>query len=268
MQSGCRPWLARLIPALLVMLLSQAHSEDSAKPSVSIAVGSWPPFLSTSQQHQGHVAHLIHDVFATQGYQVELHFMPWARAYREAAAGRHDATAIWMDEEERHLDFYYSAPVMDETFVLFHRKTTPLEWQTLSDLAGLSLGGGIAYSYGPAFDQAIEEGLLTLQRVSTTEQNIKRLDAGYIDAFPEEISVGYFNLRQIPDLTQTIVHHPKSISKNQSFVLLPRSQERSKILLKHFNAGLKQLQDSGRYQQYFDDFNAGKYDPSYNSSSN
>ncbi|GGY46745.1 ABC transporter substrate-binding protein [Bacterioplanes sanyensis] len=246
------------------MLLSQAHSEDAAQPSVSIAVGSWPPFLSTTQQHQGHIAHLIHGVFASQGYKVELHFMPWARAYREAAAGHHDATAIWMDEEERHLDFHYSAPVMDETFVLFHRRQTPVQWQQFSDLADLSLGGGIAYSYGPAFDQAIEQGVLTLQRVSTTEQNLKRLDAGYIDAFPEEISVGYFNLRQLSDLKHSITHHPKPISKNQSFVLFPRTQERSKVLLRHFNNGLKQLRENGRYQQYFDDFNAGKYDPMYN----
>lgn len=58
---------------------------------------------------QGTVARLVRDIFAAEGYEVEFHFLPWKRAYREAANGRHDATAIWMFAADRQKDFIYRA---------------------------------------------------------------------------------------------------------------------------------------------------------------
>ncbi|ASP38850.1 ABC transporter substrate-binding protein [Bacterioplanes sanyensis] len=254
--------IQRIFATLLTLLALTAHSEDK---QVSIAVGSWPPFLSQEQQHDGYVAHLIRDVFESQGYQVSIQFMPWERAYREAAAGQHDATAVWMDKEERRLDFWYSDPVLSETFVFFHRSSEPFDWQNYSDLSDLTLGGGISYSYGEAMDQAIQDGTITLQRVSTTLQNFNRLAAGYIDAFPEEMSVGYFNLRQLPHVYDEIRHHSKPILQNNSFVLFPRGEAKSQQLRKDFNQGLQKFRDSGRYQNYYNNFNAGRYDLKPNS---
>jgi polar amino acid transport system substrate-binding protein len=85
--------------------------------------------------------------------------------------------------------------------------------------------------------------------------------AGRIDAFPQEINVGYFNLKQLlhTESVDRITHHPRHISVNQSYLLLPRSLPNSEALLDSFNAWLATFKESGRYDAYFSAFENGDY---------
>jgi len=237
----------------LVVLFSTLALADDGERQLSISVGDWPPFFVESEPGQGTVARLVRDIFAEEGYEVEFHFLPWKRAYREAATGKHDATAIWMYAADRQKDFIYSEPVMNERFVLFYRKDEPIDWSQIKDLSGLQLGGSIGYSYGPVFDQAVENGVLDVEWVASTELNFRRLLFGRIDAFPEEINVGYYILRRetAPDETLQITHHPEPILENQSFLLFPANQPGTDTLREAFNRRLQAFRESGRYDTYF-----------------
>jgi polar amino acid transport system substrate-binding protein len=241
-----------LIGLFLLVWVGVAWSED--RQELTISVGDWPPFFVESEPGEGMVARLVRDVFAEQGYDVTFQFLPWKRAYREAAIGRHDATAIWMYAKDRVDDFRYSDPVMKEQFVLFHRKDADIQWQEVEDLAGLTLGASIGYSYGPEFDRAAEQGVLTVERAASPELNFRKLLYGRIDAFPEEINVGYYILRRETDNPDTgkITHHPRPILENESFLLFPRGNPETDVHLSAFNRGLRDFRESGRYQSYFD----------------
>lgn len=247
--------LSKLVPLLF---LSQLSTHTVAEPvletlqPLSVSAGEWPPFLGEKLPGQGSAALLISDLFAQAGYRVSFHFLPWARAYHDTAAGRYDATAIWMFAAPRLNDYLYSDAVLEEQFVLFHLKKQPLVWQTLADLKNLQLGGGLGYSYGPAFDQALANGELTVTRVNTTEQNFRRLIAGRIDAFAEEIQVGYHVLQSLPaDVAEQITHHPTPLLRNQSFLLFPKQTAASEKLKTAFNQQLAIMKKSGRYPQFF-----------------
>jgi polar amino acid transport system substrate-binding protein len=245
--------LRRSTVVLVLLLWASALGAEGQK-HISISVGDWPPFFVENEPGQGTVARLVRDIFAEQGYKVTFRFLPWKRAYREAASGRHDATAIWMHAEEREADFIYSDAVMQERFVLFYRKDDPIEWNTLRDLADLTLGGSIGYSYGSEFDQAIKEDILNVEWAASTELNFRKLLYGRIDAFPEEINVGYYILRRETDNPQSlqITHHPEPILENQSFLLFPRDNPDTPRLSRAFNQGLKSFREDGRYQDYFE----------------
>ncbi len=150
---------------------------------LQFSAGEWPPYLGANLPGQGIAAQLIRDIFADAGYQVSFHFLPWPRAYRETLHGQYAATAIWMYAPERAIDFYYSAAVLEEEFVLFHLKAQPILFDKLEDLAGVELGGGFGYSYGAAFDAAIANGVLKMTRVSQTRTKFsapaKRPDPGF-----------------------------------------------------------------------------------------
>ena len=239
---------------------SERITEHTALIPLQLSAGEWPPFLSESLPHQGAVAHLLSDIFAAAGYQVSFTFLPWGRAYHDSANGKYAATAVWMHSEDRTRDFLYSEPVLSEKFVFFHLKKRPFNWQQLSDLRGLHLGGGLGYSYGPNFDQALQMAVFKMSRVGSTEQNFRRLAAGRIDAFAEEISVGYHTLNhQLPQLTDTISHHPTPLLINQSFLLFPHKAPDSAELAERFNKQLRQFKQSGRYQTYFDRLAEGDY---------
>ncbi len=250
-----RKTLLNIYVALSIALFTitlKSHAEDTQQ--LEITVGDWPPFLDQAQPNNGIIAQLISDILAEEGYQVRFLFRPWARAYLEASTGQRDATAIWMHKPEREKDFYYSQPLMKESFVFFHLKKRPFNWQSLDDLAGMTLGGGLNYSYGAEFNAALEKGAFKQERMSTKEQNFRRLLLGRIDAFPEEVTVGYHSLHR--DLTATeyqqITHHPVEFLSNDSFVLFPRKKAGSQVLMAAFNKRLQMFRDDGRYSQYFD----------------
>ncbi|WLD58675.1 transporter substrate-binding domain-containing protein [Salinispirillum sp. LH 10-3-1] len=241
----------------LTVLCSSAHSRE-----LTISTGGWPPFLTEDQRHQGFIAHLITDVFADVGVTVQFEFTPWTRAYQETSLGRYDATAVWMDAPDRHADFIYSEPVLNETFVFFHLKDKPFDWASFGDLRGMLIGGVLGYSYGAGFDAALEAEVFRMERVRNDELNFLKLLSERIDVYPQEVNVGYYALRRDlpPEDAERVTHHPTPLLVNQSFLLLPRSVPDSAELVTLFNASLQRFRDDGRYQTYFDAFDRGEYE--------
>ena len=246
-----------------IILLAASLLLGQVQAQVVISTGGWPPFLTPEQKHFGFIAHLISDVFAESGIEVEYRLVPWRRAYVGAVSGEYDATAVWMDAPERHADMLYSDPILDERFVFFHRADRSFEWQEFSDLSDLKLAGVLGYSYGPAFDAAVEAGVLNIEWVASEASTVNMLLAGRIDAYPQEINVGYFNISRTvgPAAAAQITHHPRTLLVNKSYLLLPRTAPDSEALLREFNTQLRAFRDDGRYQSYFDAFEAGEYEP-------
>lgn len=250
-----------LFAAVSLLLSLSAHASEQAE--LKISVGEWPPYLSSELQHNGVISHLISDLLADEGYRVTFQFLPWPRAYAAAAAGRFDGTAVWMHKAEREADFLFSAPLLDEQFVFFHLKSLPFDWQRFDDLTGMTLGGGLQYSYGAQFDAFLAENKVKIERVSNDQQNFEKLLRERVVLYPQEINVGYAALRShfSTEDQAKITHHPKPLLVNLSYLMLPKSLEESPALLERFNKRLQRYRDSGRYQRYFDDLQQGKYQP-------
>lgn len=229
----------------LALLLSSSSSLAETTPSSSvdnkvirISAGEWPPFIGQNLQNHGFVAQVVTQAFAYQGYQVEFYFLPWKRAYNEAVQGKFDATAIWMFDEARTEHFHYSEPVSREEFVFFHHVDNQFDWKTLSDIKGKHLGGGLGYSYGDELNQLIEDKQVTMSRVNEPKQNLLRLSHKRIDLYPEEVHIGYYVLKQQPELEGQITHHPVAFLTNHNYLLIPKSHPNSEKILAEFNQGL------------------------------
>lgn len=218
--------------AIFIALFSlNLQAEEGLR--IDVALGEWPPYLSESLENKGAVAQLITDIFAEEGIAVNLNFFPWGRAYAETANGAQDLMGVWMHKPEREADFYYSDPVLTETFVFFHLKTFSFQWESLSDLEELTIGGDIGYSYGSAFDAALDAGKLKIHRVATPKQNFEKLIRGRIQVYPQELNVGYAALSQYfsEKDVQKITHHPTAFLKNKSYVLFPKNSRAARHYL-------------------------------------
>lgn len=221
--------------------------------TIEISTGEWPPFLGAELPEQGVIARLIRDIFAEAQISVQFTFLPWSRAMHDTVNGKYTATAVWMFAEDRAKNFLYSEPVLDEKFVFFYRKSQPFYWQQLTDLQGMIVGGVSGYSYGPDFDTAVKNHIMGLDIVGSVEQNFRRLALGRVDIVAEEISVGYHMLqRRLPDIANSITHHPQPLLINQSFLLFPKANPQSEALNLLFNTLLQEFRANGRYDSYFD----------------
>src|SRR5690606_13605971 len=140
---------------------------------------------------------IVRDAFREAGYEVELRYFPWPRALLAGEKGQVDGTFVWSHKPEREANFLYSDAVGEYGYVFFHLKSTPFDWRSLDDLYRFKIGGTTSYNYGEEFLQAGQDGRLSLEWVSSDELNWRKLMAGRIDLFPQDIFVGYAQLADL-----------------------------------------------------------------------
>lgn len=252
----------RTVKILLVMFIFFSQYSYSQQKTLNISVGEWPPYITEDLKHKGVVSHIIKDIFMDIGYNVEFSFYPWPRAYSIAAANKVDLTGIWMHKQEREKDFYYSEQILSEEFVFFHLKNFNFDWKSIKDLKDLSVIGMLGYSYGPEMDEAIESDIINMStRVSRTKQAFGMLLLNRVQLYPQEINIGYYILNQYfdKDETKKIINHPTPYLTNYSYLLFPKTSEKSILLLKQFNQQLSIYKRTGKYDKYFKSLAEGYY---------
>ncbi len=76
-----------------------------------------------------------------------------------------------------------------------------------------------------------------------------------------QMDIGYdlLNRKFTPQELQQVTHYPKLLMELPVYLILSNKIKRNKRLVKLFNKGLKQLKDSGKYDQYFEDVENGYY---------
>jgi len=233
------------------MLLFCLLASSAFGQKIVLATGEFPPLNSESLKHFGLIPKIVTEAFALEGVEVEYQFYPWARAYRLSADGEVDGTAQWYLSEEREAEHFYSDPLMSEDVVWFHLKSHPFEWDGLDSLQDLEIGAIYGYTYTPEFYQAIEDKKLSVDFVSTTQQNFDKMLAKRIDIYPESIDAGYYKIfKTYPiETAMLFTNNPKPFMSTHSYLLLSRKIEGNDLLMEKFNRGLKELRDTGRYDE-------------------
>lgn len=237
-----------------ILFLLVLPAVTTAAPSVRLTTGEWAPYSSRNLPHLGVSSRIITEAFALTGVTVEFFFFDsWKRSFVLAEKGVYDGSVLWIPTPERKKTFYFTDPIAFHTYVLFHLKTFPFQWQTISDLAKYRICVTDSYSFGKAFDTAMENGELSVFRVYTDKANIQNLLQNRVDVFPMDMKVGYHLIRSRfqPDASERITHHPRPLEHVATSVIISKKidPERAARLVRDFNRGLRQLKQSGRYDQ-------------------
>ena len=247
-------------PLLLLIFSASSYASEV----IRLANGEWPPYNSKQLMHFGIASRIITEAFAIQDMQVDYRFAPWKRGMVMAQTGKLDGTGVWRHRADLEDNFYYSEPVMESGAVFFHLKSFSFDWKNFEDLKGIKIGGTIGYSYSEEFDNAEKSLEYRIDRTSSDKKNLRMLLEGRINIFPITKEVGYYLLQT--DFknkeSASITHHSKIITpknKRTLHLLLSRKDERNIYRMKMFNQGLNKLKKSGRYNQYFKDFEQGRY---------
>ncbi|MDX1634860.1 MAG: transporter substrate-binding domain-containing protein [Marinobacter sp.] len=238
--------LGLCLPLLLQANVSVVAAGEQA--DVRLTSGHWPPYFDQDAPHQGLLSRIISLAFAQSGLEVRYEFLPWSRSLMMASRAPWQGSAAWSCRPALTGRFLYSQPLIPHNYVLFHRRSMPLEWQGLTDLQSLRLGLTQDYFYGRQVGDAILAGLLGVDVARSDEINFRKLAAGRIDLFPMEPAVGLKMLEEL-GLAAEITYHPRPIETNHLYLLLNRSDPASERLMTAFNEGLTQLRESGKLEQ-------------------
>lgn len=221
----------------------QAHSD-----SLLFAGSQYYPHYAEDLPHQGAVSEIIRQAFLSQGIEITIEFMPFARAYRESQQAKYvGLIGAWYDKE-RTQHFYYSQPLYANQIVFFKRKAERIVFRDYHDLAQQRLRLAMVQGYLPP------EGLLDNQpnvvQVAQDEQALQMLAKGRVDLVPADKLNGLYLISSKPQQYPVELDWMTPVLENRPmYLLLSKKDPRADVLLRQFNHGLSELRQNGQYQQ-------------------
>lgn len=232
-------WIALLCAASLL------HGSAWARKLV-LAATEYPPYYGESLDRGGPVAELTVAALREAGFEVELRFMPWARALKLGEQGRVDGlVGVWRSPE-REASFFYSEPVISNRIVLCRLAGgTPARFTGFDVLRPYTVGVVRGYADPPGL---VAAGVKT-EPVTHDLQNLRKLLAGHLDLVLIDSRVAHYliqrNLgaegRRIQCIAPPVQEHPQ-------YLAISRSTPGGEAIAAAFNERLQRLRKTGAFQ--------------------
>ncbi|WP_425628152.1 substrate-binding periplasmic protein [Vibrio neptunius] len=238
--------LIRLISLLFSLCVFSSLANDK---TVRFAVGDWEPYTSSLSDPELKISEtLVRRAFEIRGYAVELEYYPWVRSYQYAIRGDFDGSFPWMKNEDRVKDFIYSEPFFSQRVQFFYHSDIPFSWHDAKDLNKFQIGATQGYQA----THIMEQLGVDVEVNNSEETNFQKMAKGRLDAYPTGVERGLYLIKHyVPEALRPYIKlDGKPLIEDDMFVIFSRfDNERSRILVKEFNAGLKQLMETGEYKQ-------------------
>ena len=240
--------MKKILVGLSVLLMSAGAYAESIKVSTS----SYAPYVivADGKVTSGVYVELLNAILKQSGTTVEYMAAPWKRATTMAEEGSANATMPWFKTNEREAIYLFSEPIIEASNKVFIKKggkvPSNLDWKSYADFKPYKMGGTIGFWYEEGFKKAG----VPLELVASDDLNVKKLQAGRIDAFITDELVGKYLIKigypgQEGDF-DTVVR-PDSIAALH--VMVAKKSPGSANLIQSINEGLKKIKASGEYDK-------------------
>lgn len=238
------------------------HEEVAYIDTLEVVTGEYPPTVGKDLKHYGYAAHMLVLAFESQGYKVNIHFLPWQRAYDATLEGKYDLSFWWWCSERRQNDFFCGDPLFETKGYFFHLKSTDFDWKDYSDLQEYKMGLTIGYAYTKELRKMVEEKKIKAEEIRSDLLNFKKLLVGRIDIFPiTDIEGEYLiNKHFSKEDASRFTNHELPFVITNARPLFPISNSNSRVLIEAYNKGIESLQKQGVMDHYLLKMLEGWYD--------
>jgi len=204
--------LLSILGKTLLIFLAVVLTENVAnaeKPKLRIAtIEWWPPFSGPKFLNQGFLTEMNVAILKRAGYDSEVFFYPWVRAFQMAKRGTDQVLLGGGFREERTEWFIYSkAYIADETVIVM-RKGRGTKFTSLEVLAPATFGAHTGSLWAARLEKILG---FKVETVILGEQSIKKVAWGRIDyCILERFAVNLLlntSLRDLKDKVE-IMHPP------------------------------------------------------------
>ncbi|WGL58694.1 transporter substrate-binding domain-containing protein [Pigmentibacter sp. JX0631] len=242
---------------------------EGAEKKIKLATLAWEPYIGPELEKNGPVAEIIRQALKFEGYQLELVFMPWARAMAEsekASDGIDGCMPKYYDESIGNI-FEFSEPFFESHVGFIGNKKNNKEINYIYDkddlnktydkLNNLSFGIVRGYFNEEKFDKRND---LKKIDVTTDEMNMsnlinKKVDLIFIDNFVFKYLLRKNYKLNISPADFTMLNPPIKVHK--LYIIFSKKAVDYKEKLKSFNLGMKKLSKEkklGKIIREFEDF--------------
>ncbi len=228
------------------MLCSSASAEV-----IRLASSNYYPHYGEQLAQQGATIEIIRQAFALQSMQVEIEFLPFARALHESQQGNYSGLVAAWYSEPRTAHFYYSQPLYANQIVLFKRKADTIQYRNFQELS--SQHRRLAVVQGYEQPAGLLESGITAINVATDEQALAMLALQRVDLVPVDLMTALYILEQkLPQHQHKLDWLMPVLEQRPMYLVLSKKDPANQQRIERFNLGLQQLRASGQYQQIID----------------
>ncbi|GLZ87468.1 hypothetical protein Pres01_35190 [Metapseudomonas resinovorans] len=238
-------------PLALCALLSCLFLSCGVRADLRLATLEYPPYCPQSLPQGGSIIELTTRAFATQGYKVQVDFMPWARVRAALHSGHYQgALALWPREVVEE-NLHASRPLFYSELGFFVRKDTPVDFKDLSELMGRKVGVVRGYGY-PA--SVLRSGFRAEEAVDDIS-NLRKLDAGRFDLVLLERVVGQYLVATDEHLRGKLQWQPPALERIPLLAGFTAPRPGQPDWAQIYERGLRDLLASGEYTRILERHN-------------
>ena len=233
---------------LLITLVAPVHAGH--EPPISLVTAEFPPYNYTQDNKiVGSSTAIIKAVFERMKMETTIDLLPPKRAMAMAARGQADGYFTFTKNPQRLKEYYYSLPLSTIGDVFFKKRDLIVEWATMSDLKGYTIGATQGYNYATDFLNAMENKVIDVDLIvgQTPEvMHLKRLNIGRVDLIICEVTLCSHIVRTHPEQFQNIDYVDRLIGPVRTFHLgFSRKWPNAKLIADKFNQTFLQLLEEG-----------------------
>ncbi len=240
--------VALLIAVLSILCFSQP-ARGAEHLSITLTQHDYAPFIGQDLPYGGLLTRVVVEAFKATGVTVKIEHVSSNRAITGVMMGLYDGGFGWAHTPERDQKLLYSeSSIYTFRMVFFQRRGHEVTWKTLSDLGRYQIGATLGDHYSDEFSALQASNKLQVQEAASDLNNMRKLLRGRIDLFPMEEEAGRMLIQtQLTPAEQAMLTvQPTPIATIPTYLVIRRTLPHAHELLRRFEQGYRQLQDSGQ----------------------
>ena len=211
--------------------------------TISVAGDPYPPFGDPKNPNGGLAIEIIRAAYKTQGHEITMEFVPWARAEAGVKNGSYDIVPYTWRTEARVKVLLFSVPYAIGNVRFIKRKGDPFEFNGLDSLKGKRVGTVRGYGYGDAFANST---LFTSEAGNDLMTNVKKLLRDRVDlTLEDEIVARSVISAADPQALDHIEFVKTPLSVNPLYVTAGLQNPKAQEIIGAFNKGLETIRANG-----------------------
>ena len=231
--------------AILCVSFLSPHHIVAQEKKIELATDTWHPYYGPDLENGGFLTELAKEAFKRTGYDCEVKFVPWKRAFEVAKIGNYDGLLGAYFTEERLEFFVYSEPLSEVKVTFFSKKGRNITYRELKDLSPYMIGIVRGYHHTDEFETA---DYLTKIETADTENNLRILLAERIDLILESRKVVLYLLQEkFPENITDVEAIEPPLQIHKLHVVISKKSPDYEQKVQDFNRGLQMLKEDGTY---------------------
>jgi ABC-type amino acid transport substrate-binding protein len=206
-----------------------------------------PPFILDGEKGLSHefIDFLSKKSRGNPTFRIEI--VPRARLDKVVAAPDFNGAVLWVNpawfRDKDRTTYLWSARILDDANVILSNMSNKLEYTDPSSLKGKRFGGILGHSYAD-IDDLVREGAIKREDASSERSNLRKIEAGRIDATLLPRSTANYLLHEM-GLTGKIYVAPTVHSVYTRHVLISK---KNPALYKFINDAISEMAKDGVWQ--------------------